>query len=171
MIPPPLSCISLFLLWLSDIASPCLFLTCTQEQMCTCVHTSRKCFTGHCQKPMKGFYGFLFLLLAVLLCWLLRSDLLRPSMKQQSVTVAASSKDHYLLFTFKNFDRSSRKFYFGLQNVCCIPFLDSDGTVAVVSQFICHSSVPPLPLFARLCWYRLLRRVPWVPRPIDCGSN
>lgn len=95
--------------------------------MCTCIHTNRNlcwCFTGSCQRPMKGFRDYFFLL-AALLCWLLRSDLLRPSMKQQSVTVAASSKDHYLLFTFKNFVKSSKILllwsykFFTVFVVCC----------------------------------------------------
>lgn len=40
----------------------------------------------------EGFQGVFLFFFISLLCWLLRSDLLRPSMKQQSVTVAASSK-------------------------------------------------------------------------------
>lgn len=103
---PSLPCLFLFFLfWLCDVASPCPFLTCTRKWMCTRNHTDRNscwCFTGSCQRTHEGFQRFFFLLAALLYC-LHRTDLLRPSVKQESVTVASSSKELYILFTCKTF--------------------------------------------------------------------
>lgn len=126
---PPLS-LSLFLFWLCDVASPCPFFTCTRKWMCTRNHTERNscwCFTGSCQRTHEGFQGFFFLLAALLYC-LHRTDLSRPSVKQQSVAIASSSKEVYMLFTCKTFFRTVfLSSYCGLVNsseclyhcVCC----------------------------------------------------
>lgn len=153
----------LFIFWLSDIASPCLFLTCTLEWMCTCIHANLV-FYWKLSETHGGFY-FSFSCTAILAFEAIQEATERDgySFLQRWLSIIHIQTLCQILSKFWKLLRP-------LQNIYCIQCLGSGCTTAVSSQVICHSSVLSLLLFAWICWNGFLRRVSWVPGAMDWGE-